>query len=106
MVKQGDILLVSLDPTRGHEQAGIRPILVISNDDFYRFTKTIIALPITTKKKNFPLHIPLDNRTKTQGYILCEQIKMLDVQTRGYKYLEHLPNDILKNIIDIVKALF
>lgn len=48
------------------------------------------------------MHIPLDNRTKTTGVILCEHIKALDLNNRTYKIIENLPNDILENVIDVV----
>ena len=50
------------------------------------------------------MHIPLDNRTKTTGVILCEHIKALDLNSRTYQVIEELPNDILQNVIDIVYA--
>ena len=51
---------------------------------------------------HFPLHIPLDDRTKTTGVILCEHIKALDLNSRTYQIIENLPKDILENVIDVV----
>ena len=102
MVKQGDIIKLNFNPQAGHEQAGYRPALVVSNNFFNKKTGLAILCPITSKQKNFPLHIPLDERTQTQGFILCEHIKSLDIETRGYKVIERVPNDILEQIIDIV----
>lgn len=50
----------------------------------------------------FPLHVPLDSRTKTTGVVLCERLKALDVEARGYRFVEMVPGDILENVIDIV----
>ena len=47
-MERGDIYLVSLDPTSGHEQQGTRPVLVVSPTPFNRLTKTPIVLPITS----------------------------------------------------------
>jgi mRNA-degrading endonuclease toxin of MazEF toxin-antitoxin module len=47
-MERGDIYLVSLDPTRGHEQQGRRPVLVVSPDAFNRLTKVPVVVPITT----------------------------------------------------------
>ena len=58
--------------------------------------------PITNTNNHFPLHIPLDERTKTTGTILCEHIKALDLNSRAYQEIEELPKDILKQVIDIV----
>jgi len=46
-MERGDIYLVSLDPTSGHEQQGTRPVLVVSASAFNRLTKTPVVLPIT-----------------------------------------------------------
>lgn len=46
-MERGDIYLVSLDPTSGHEQRGTRPVLVVSPSAFNRLTKTPVVLPIT-----------------------------------------------------------
>ncbi len=104
MVKQGDIIKVSFDPRSGHEQAGFRPALVISNNEFNKRTKLAIVCPITNTDNKFPLHVPLDKRTTTKGVILCEHMRTLDLQSRKNKFVERVPEDILKLITDIVVA--
>jgi len=101
-VRQGDIIKLDFTPQAGHEQAGYRPALVVSNDFFNAKTNLAIVCPITNTNNCFPLHIPLDGRTKTTGVILCEHIKALDIQQRQYKIIEQIPNDILQNVIEIV----
>lgn len=102
MVKQGDIIKVNFNPQAGHEQAGYRPAVVISNDFFNQKTNLAIVCPITNTNNLFPLHIPLDSRTQTTGVILCEHLKALDLNARPCKTVEQLPKDILMNVIDIV----
>ena len=102
MVKQGTIIKINFNPQSGHEQAGYRPAVVISNNVFNQKTKLSIVCPITNTNNHFPLHIPLDNRTKTTGVILCEHIKALDLNSRTYQVIEDLPKDILQNVIDII----
>ena len=104
MVKQGTIIKINFNPQAGHEQAGYRPAVVISNDIFNEKAKLAIVCPITNTNNHFPLHIPLDERTKTTGVILCEHIKSLDLNSRTYQEIEHLPNDLLQKVIDIVYA--
>ncbi len=104
MVKQGDIIKINLNPQTGHEQAGYRPVVVVSNTFFNNKTGLAIVCPITNTNNFFPLHIPLDNRTKTTGFILCEHIRSLDINTRTYKFIERLPNDILNNVLSIIYA--
>ena len=102
MVKQGTIIKIDFNPQAGHEQAGYRPAVVISNNVFNEKTKLSIVCPITNTNNHFPLHIPLDERTKTTVVILCEHIKAWDLNSRTYQEIEELPNDILKQVIDIV----
>lgn len=102
MVKQGDIIKVNFNPQKGHEQAGFRPAIVISNDFFNDKAKLAIVCPITNTNNHFPLHIPLDERTETKGNILCEHVKALDLNARPYKVIERVPQDILSTVIDVV----
>ena len=102
MVKQGDIIKVNFNPQAGHEQAGYRPALVISNNFFNQKTNLTIVCPITNTNNRFPLHIPLDDRTETTGVILCEHVKALDLNTRTYRVVEQLPKDLLEKVIEVV----
>jgi len=97
--EQGDIVIVNFDPTLGHEQAGLRPALIISKDLYNKNTKQIVVCPITSKAKALPMRIKLDERTKTQGYIICDQIRTFDVIARKPRVVEKLP----ENLLDIVK---
>ena len=104
MVKQGDIIKVNLNPQAGHEKAGYRSAVIVSNDTFNKMARLVILCPITNTKNNFPLHIPLDERTKTTGTVLCEHIRAIDLEVRPHIFIEKIPDDILENIIDVVFA--
>ena len=105
MVKQGNIILVDFDPQLGHEQKGRRPALVISNELFNKYSEMSIVCPITNTDKNHPLHVKLNDKTKTTGVVLCDQIKTMDIKVRNFKILENIPEDILENVLDIVFSL-
>lgn len=102
--QQGDIIKINFNPTKGHEQQGYRPALVISNNFFNKVTNMSILCPITNTNNDFPLHVPLDGRTKTTGVILCEHIKSLDISERNAVFIEKLPKDILINVINITNC--
>ena len=104
MISQGDIILINLDPNKGHEQAGKRPALVISNDTFNSRCNVVILCPITNTDNKFPLHIPLDERTRTSGMILCEHVRTLDLNARPNVFVEKIPDDILENVINVIFA--
>ena len=104
MVKQGMIIKLNFNPQVGHEQAGYRPAVVISNNVFNEKAKLAIVCPITNTDNKFPLHIALDERTKTKGVILCEHLKSLDLRKRKYETIEKLPKDILDKVINTIYA--
>lgn len=104
MVNQGDIIKINFNPQLEHEQAGYRPAVVVSNNFFNEKTKLAILCPITISDNRFPLHIPLDNRTKTKGFILCEHLKAVDLNARRYSFIEKVPLDILKQVYEIITA--
>ncbi len=99
---QGDIILLEFDPQTGHEQKGRRPALVVSNEVYNRFTKLALVCPITSTNRLFPLHVHLDERTRTQGVVMCEQVKALDIAARNAVFLEKAPGDICEEVVDIV----
>jgi mRNA interferase MazF len=104
MVKQGDIIWLDFDPQTGHEQRGRRPALVVSNESFNTFSSLTLVCPVTHTDKNHPFHIRLDNRTKTTGVILCDQVRALDINARHFEYAERIPDAILTEIIDIING--
>lgn len=104
MVKQGQIIRINFSPQSGHEQRGTRPALVVSNDFFNEKTDMTIVCPITNTNNKFPLHVPLDERTVTTGVVLCEHIRSMDIQARGYTVIEEIPADLLEKVLEIVQA--
>jgi len=106
MVKQGDIIRLDLSPVIGHEQSGYRPAVVVSNDFAISKTNVVYVAPITNAIRHFPLHVQLDDRTKTTGEILCEQVKAVDLEARQYTLVEHLPGDILESVLTRVISCF
>ena len=105
MVKQGNLVKINFNPQAGHEQAGYRPAVVISNNFFNQKTNLVIVCPITNTNNKFPLHIPLDERTKTTGVVLCEHIKALDLNAREHKVVEQIPKDILEKIFSEIEII-
>jgi mRNA interferase MazF len=99
---QGDIVYLDFDPQAGHEQRGRRPALVISNLTFNNLTKLALVCPITSTNRNFPLHVPLNSKTKTTGFIMCEQVKALDINFRNAEFYERIPSDLMYEVFDIV----
>jgi mRNA interferase ChpB len=110
LMERGDIYLVSLDPTSGHEQQGKRPVLVISPASFNRVTGVPIVLPITTRgnfarRKGFAVLLS-DAGTKTQGVVRCDQPRALDLRARQGRNLERAPDEIVEEVLSRVRPIF
>ncbi|MCL2087368.1 MAG: type II toxin-antitoxin system PemK/MazF family toxin [Oscillospiraceae bacterium] len=101
-IKQGDIVLVDFCPALGHEQKGERPALVISRSMFSEKTKQLIVCPITTKRKTFPTRVSLSADTKTQGFVICDHIKTIDMEARNPVFLERIDEATLDRALEIV----
>jgi mRNA interferase MazF len=103
VVTQGDIILVDMGPRLGHEQQGRRPVMVVSSTAFSRFTKGMAwVVPISSKMKEFPLHVALPATLQTKGEVLCQQLKALDLEARPFTHVERVPIDILHQVLGIV----
>ncbi len=102
--KQGDIVFVDFTPTKGHEQKGYRPAIVISNDVFNLNTKMVMLCPITTNEKYFPTHYLLKNSKKIKGSVLCEHIRSIDYEARNLKYVEKADDEDFENVINLFYA--
>ena len=100
---QGSIIKLNLDPTKGHEQTGYRPVLVISNASFSQASNMIIVCPITNTDRKNPIHVHL-NGLITTGFVMCDQVRAVDIQARDYKIIETVDNDTLWEVCDIVQG--
>jgi mRNA interferase MazF len=83
MIKRGEIYLADLDPVRGHEQAGTRPVLIIQNDIGNQYSSTTIAAAITSRisKKRLPTHVEVsaeESGLPKDSIVLLEQVRTLD----------------------------
>ncbi|MCL2019960.1 MAG: type II toxin-antitoxin system PemK/MazF family toxin [Oscillospiraceae bacterium] len=104
-LKQGNIIKLDFNPVKGHEQAGIRPAVVVSGNTFNGLSNNIIVCPITNTNKGYPTHIALDERTTTTGYVMCDQIRTVSPDERKTVYIEQIPQNIMDEILDVLKGI-
>ena len=103
--QQGDIIIMDFTPTKGHEQQGHRPAVVVSNTSFNNFARGVaLVCPVTNTDRNIAIHIKLDERTTTTGVVMTDQVKALDLTVRNAKFVEKIPSDILSEICDIISG--
>jgi mRNA-degrading endonuclease toxin of MazEF toxin-antitoxin module len=99
---RGDIYHVSLDPTQGREQAGRRYVLIVSPREFNRLGTPLVC-PITqggnfARNKGFAVSLS-GLGTLTQGVVLCNQPRALDLQSRAATFTEKAPQVIIDEVI-------
>ncbi len=105
--KQGDVLLISLDPTLGSEIRGTRPVLVLSNQDFNRLGRALVA-PITQgnfeRVAGWAVSL-MGKGMQTQGAAVVSQCRVLDWQTRQAKRVETVPSEIMEEALAKLEAM-
>jgi len=109
-MERGDIFLVSLDPTAGHEQQGKRPVLVVTPGKFNRLTGVPVILPITrggnfARTAGFAVSL-MSAGLRTTGIVRCDQPRALDMRARGGKKLEQVPESIIEEVLGKLSTLF
>jgi mRNA interferase ChpB len=107
-MKRGDIYMVSLDPTHGHEQRGHRPVLIISPTEFNEATKLPVVLPITSGgefARRIGFAVPITG-IRTTGVVRCDQPRVLDISARNGRKVDTLPEEILEDVLARTATLF
>jgi mRNA interferase MazF len=86
------------DLQRGREQAGHRPAIVLSPQQFNSLSSLAFVCPITSKVKGFSFEVPLTEATQTQGVILIHHLRSIDWKTRKIKLIEKAPVTVIEEI--------
>jgi len=102
LIKRGDLFWVNLNPSKGSEQAGRRPVLILQNDVGNELAPTTIIAPLTTKSfsKEYPTNVNIPKGTaglKTNSTVLLSQIRTID-KTRLEEQIGALPLPYLRSV--------
>src|SRR6476469_7002434 len=98
LLRAGDLVWVDLRPTRGREQGGVRPAVVLTDREFHRRNATAIVCPITSNKRPWPTKVILPDGLPAEGSILTDQVRVLDRTQRGFRHIGRVPDDILEEV--------
>jgi mRNA interferase MazF len=105
---RGEIWLVNLDPTQGREQAGTRPILIISVDGFnHGAAELVVGVPVTSKAKGIPLHVeinPPEGGLNVKSYAKCEDVRSIST-SRLVKKFGTVSAQTIEKVEDRLKIL-
>ncbi|TMJ50062.1 MAG: type II toxin-antitoxin system PemK/MazF family toxin [Alphaproteobacteria bacterium] len=105
MPKAGDLVWADLRPTRGGEQSGARPVVVLSDLDFHRRSRLAIICPITSNSRPWPTKVPLPAGLAATGSILVDQIRAVDRRERGFRHIGEVPEAVLNDVRAKLAAL-
>jgi mRNA interferase ChpB len=101
-VERGDIYLVDLEPTRGKEQRGKRPVLIVSRKAFNAqnpaWVCPITSSGVATRLAGFTVSLATTG-LKTTGVVLCSQIRALGIKERRGKRIERAPDLIVDEVL-------
>ena len=106
-VSRGEIWLVNLDPTMGHEIKKSRPAVIIQNNFGNKYSPITIIAPITSqiKEKTYPIEVLIkekDSKLKKDSKVLLNQIRAID-KKRLIRKISQLDNEVIKKINDAIK---
>ena|SRR5687767_13698425 len=104
---RGEIWLADLNPTRGHEQAGLRPVLVISTDTFNHGPADLVfVLPLTRTDRRIPIHIAVDppeGGLSARSFILCDALRSIAKDRLGPQAWGRVSPQTLRKVEDVLR---
>jgi mRNA interferase MazF len=105
---RGEIVVANLEPVKGTEQGGVRPVLIIQNDILNKYSPTTIIAPITSKiyTKEYPTNVIInkeDSKLKLDSTILLNQIKTID-KARITKKIGFIDNFTMNKVDMAIKV--
>ena len=101
-ILRGEIRWADLNPVRGHEQGGMRPVVIISQDVFNERSGTVIAMALTSQaqRAGFPLTLDLESTSlPKRSWVKISQVRTLSVERIG-DVIEKLPPEIMNQLIE------
>jgi mRNA interferase MazF len=109
-ILRGDIVWAELNPTLGHEQAGQRPVVILSHDVFNERSGTVIAVAVSSQepRARFPLSLEITTvKLPKRSWVRISQIRTLSVERLGRKLGRVAPEElerIVEGLNEIIGA--
>lgn len=96
---RGDAIWINLQPQAGHEQAGRRPVMVLSPSSYNGRVGLALLCPITNQRKGYPFEVRIPSRLRVTGVVLADQIKSLDWRERHAEFICALPAETVAEVL-------
>lgn len=104
-LEQGDIIELDFNPSVGHEPAKTRPAVVVSVFGFNSRSSLVCVVPLSTKKRDYPLHIRVEAGS-ISGWACVEALRTVDVEHRGYRLIGYADDSAMKSIMSAIRGMF
>ena len=101
---RGDIIWLTFDKTKGHEQRGRRPALVLSTSAYQKASGLAVVCPITSVVKPYPFRVEFQGE-QIQGVIIADQVQSVAWEERRARYIESAPLPVLFEVVKKVVTL-
>ena len=102
--ERGDIVKLNLNPTRGHEQSGYRPMIIITPKKLNRQSGLATGCPITSTIRHNPFEVII-NTSKIKGAVLADHVRTIDWTDPRVKHVDEAPTEIIQNVCHKLELL-
>ena len=102
---RGDVVYMSLGPTRGKEQRGRRPAIILTSRRYNERVGLLVACPVTSQIKGYPFEVSIILQGK-ENSVLCDHVRSLDWKVRQLSYLDKASSSVLELIMRKISILF
>lgn len=105
ILERGDIVWINFSPTKGHEQSGLRPAVVISALKYNSFSGLVLVCPMTSKCKDYFFEVPIEG-SQGKSFILTDQIRSFDIKERVIKKTGKISESEINEMLAKISVLF
>ena len=102
---RGDVVWLDLNPHRGSEQAGHRPVLVLSQSEYNRDANLAVICPITTRVKGYPFEVRIPTGLPIVGAILADQVRCIAWPEREAIFICEMPDETVEEVLQKLGTL-
>jgi mRNA interferase MazF len=101
----GDVVWADFGETRGREQAGPRPSLVLTSNAYHRISEIALVCPITRNTGDWPFKVMLREGEPVEGAVLVDQLRAFDRAHRGFRPIGRVSDGVLNEVRLMLAAL-